>query len=577
MKLNKTLSLFLVGMLAIILPTSVVLAAVPGQDVPEDPDDVIQVVLVLDVSKSMNEPLLSGDLPEELLALSEQINAIQDDPALTQIEEQINEIWNDPEVVAARDAWQETVDVINAWIIEKEYGESQEAIIDEVGGALAALGCNPSYAIPIATAMTIDEVNYWIEQSCAGASINFEDKQNLYDMLPFLGDPEFAPLQQISDDAYQTYYEALEARNYNDFVGQREQWLEDANLTLLKEEFDTMILDLGIPRKLDLAKLAAKTLLDLSRLDSVAGRRVSIVGLVRFSSDYVLLQSLTDDLDTIENKIDVLEPMAMTNIYGGLDEALKELEQNSDPTQPIVIILLSDGHITVGPNSEQVLADIPPRAEELDATICTVGIGPTEAHVDWPLLKSLAEETEGEYLFAEKGEELVNFFIACRQEQLGEVTQFAGYVSPGESSIEDPISVAANVCELSLALNFVAGSPRLEIVDPVGTPVEVGYPDFAVQLGNNIRLYTLLTPLEGEWGITVISDGETDEDVFYNIVITSNECKYTPTPVITQTPSPTRTPMPEPGVIEQATPIIPLVIVILVVLGVFIVITLRRK
>jgi len=396
-------------------------------------------------------------------------------------------------------------------------------------------------------------------------------------MLPYLGDPEFAPLQQTSDDAYQVYYEALEARNYNEIVVQRDQWLEGAQLALLTEEFDTMILDLGVPRKLDLAKLAAKTLLDLSRLDSVAGRRISIVGLVRFSSDYVLLQSLTDELDIIENKIDVLEPLAMTNIYGGLDEALKELEQNSDPTQPIVIILLSDGHITVGPSSEQVLADIPPRAEELDATICTVGIGPTEAHVDWPLLRGLAEETDGEYLFAEKGEELVNFFIACRQEQLGEVTQFTGYVSPGEPSAEDPISVGANVCELSLALNFVTGGPRLEIVDPDGTSVEVGYPDFTVQLGNNISLYTLLTPLDGEWGVTVISDDATDEDVFYNIVITSNECKYTPTPVITQTPSPTRTPMPEPGVVEQATPIIPLVIVVLVVMGVFIVITFRRK
>ena len=577
MKLNKTLSLFLVGMLAVIAPTGAVLAVAPAQDVPEDPDDVIQVVLVLDVSKSMNEPILSGDLPEELLALSEQINAIQDDPLLKLIEEQIGEIWNDPEVVAAREAWQVTVDALNAWIVDKQYGESQEAIMNDIGGALAALGCNPTYAFPLATAMTIDEVDYWIEQSCAGVSISFEDKQNLRDMLPYLGDPEFAPLQQTSDDAYQVYYEALEARNYNEIVVQRDQWLEGAQLALLTEEFDTMILDLGVPRKLDLAKLAAKTLLDLSRLDSVAGRRISIVGLVRFSSDYVLLQSLTDELDIIENKIDVLEPLAMTNIYGGLDEALKELEQNSDPTQPIVIILLSDGHITVGPSSEQVLADIPPRAEELDATICTVGIGPTEAHVDWPLLRSLAEETDGEYLFAEKGEELVNFFIACRQEQLGEVTQFTGYVNPGEPSVEDPISVGANVCELSLALNFVTGGPRLEIVDPDGTSVEVGYPDFTVQLGNNISLYTLLTPLDGEWGVTVISDDATDEDVFYNIVITSNECKYTPTPVITQTPSPTRTPMPEPGVVEQATPIIPLVIVVLVVMGVFIVITFRRK
>ncbi len=577
MKLSKCLSLFLIGLLAVVIPTSAAFAAAPGQDEPETPEEIVQVVLVLDVSKSMNEPILSDDLPEELLALSDQINAIQDDPELQQIDDQINEIWNDPEVVAAREAWQETVDVLNAWVIEKEYGESQEAIMADIGGALAALNCNPTFAFPIATAMTLDEVDYWIEQSCAGAGIGFDDKQNLRDMVPYLGDPEFAPLQQTSDDAYQVYFDALDARNYNEIVGQREQWIEDANLALFTEEFDTMILDLGIPRKLDLAKLAAKTLLDLSRLDSVAGRRISIVGLVRFSSDYVLLQSLTDDLDVIENKINVLEPLAMTNIYGGLDEALKELERDSDPTQPIVIILLSDGHITVGPSSEQVLTDIPPRAEELGATICTVGIGPTEAHVDWPLLRSLAEETEGEYLFAEKGEELVNFFIACRQEQLGEVTQFTGYVGPGQPSAVDPITVGSNVCELSLALNFVTGGPQLDIVDPTGTPIEVGYPGFTLQLGNNLTLYTLLTPLEGEWEVTVNSGDAPDEDVFYNIVITSNECQYTPTPEVTPTPSPTRTPLPEPSVFDQATPILPLVVLVIVVMGVFIVITLRRR
>jgi len=577
MKFKKYVLVFLVGLLVLFVPLNAVFAESFQQDVPDTPDDIVQVILVLDVSKSMNEPILSDDLPEELLNLSEQISAIQDDPEIELIEEQINEIWNDPEVVAAREVWQETVDALNVWILEKEYGESQEVIMTDIGGALAVLGCNPTFSFPITTAMTIDEVDHWIDQSCTGVSISFDEKQSLRDMVTYLGDPEFAPLQQTSDDAYLVYYEALEARNYNEIVVAREQWLEAANLGLLTEEFNTMILDLGIPRKLDLAKLAAKTLLDLSRLDSVAGRRISIVGLVRFSSDYVLLQSLTEDLDIIDGKIDVLEPLAMTNIYGGLDEALRELESNSDPTQPIVIILLSDGHITVGPTSEQVLADIPPRAEELGATICTVGIGPTEAHVDWPLLKSLAEETDGEYLFAEKAEELVNFFIACRQVQLGDVTQFSGYISPGDPSVVDPISVGANVCELSLALNYVKGAPKLEIQDPDGTAVEIGYPDFTVQLGNNLTLYTLLSPLEGEWEITVNSGDAPDDDVFYNIVITSNECKYTPTPEITQTPSPTRTPIPEPSVVDQATPVIPLVIVVLVVMGVFIVITIRRK
>ena len=39
---------------------------VHAQEIPEEPDDVIQVILVLDVSSSMEEPILTDDLPDEL-------------------------------------------------------------------------------------------------------------------------------------------------------------------------------------------------------------------------------------------------------------------------------------------------------------------------------------------------------------------------------------------------------------------------------------------------------------------------------------------------------------------------------
>jgi len=213
----------------------------------------------------------------------------------------------------------------------------------------------------------------------------------------------------------------------------------------------------------------------------------------------------------------------------------------------------------------------------MDTPICTVGIGPTEAHVDWELLRGLAERTDGEYLFAKKGEDLVNFFVACRQGIVGDVRQIAGYVSPGRPSVVEPLTISENVCELSLALNYVSGNLALDIVDPEGEDVVVGYPDFTLQTGESLKLYTILTPRSGEWKITVNSGDTTEDEVFYNIVITSNQCQQTPTLVISPTPYLTRTPLPPPGVLEQSAPILPVVLVVLLGLGIFIWITLRRR
>lgn len=568
-------SKYLLTMLVCILAVTGFSVAQAQEDV-EEPEETLQVVLVLDVSKSMHEPVLYGNLPEELLTVIDQLNAIEEDSELAELSAEIDQIWNDPEIVEARQAWQESVEALDAWFSQNEYGESQETIIAEINAKLTSLGCDPKYDQPIATALTLEEIDYWIGEACSGVEIQLEDKQALRDLVPYLGEPEYTSLQEESDDLYKVFYDGLEERNYNGLIAQRETLLRETNYEGLKTELDDLIAKYEIPRKLDLAKLAAKTLIGLSRLDDVAGRRTSVTALVRFSSDYVLLQELTPELETVEEKIEGLEPLAQTNIYGGLDQALRELERHADPEQPTVIILLSDGHITIGRSANEVLAEIPPRAEELNANICTVGFGPSEAHVDKKLLEGLAEETDGEYIFARSGAELVNFFLACRQSMVGEIEQRAGMVQPGESTDAGSVNVPVNICEMSLALNYVSGGPTLSLIDPIGTDVEEGqYDQFSVQAQDNLTLYTVLDPISGEWKLSVQGDTALEEEAVYSIVITTNECKATPTPSGPPTPTPTATPVPFSSYVEQAIPVLPLAVLVVVVLGIFLWLTLR--
>ncbi len=573
MKMVRWLVFFVMGIILV----GAVHSSVQAQEIPQEPDDIIQIILVLDVSSSMDEPILTGDMPEELLALVDQLATVREDEELLQIEQTIETILIDPDVVNARTSYLATVDALDEWFSENYATPSQTLIMQQVEQALLALGCSPTYDQAITSALTIDEVDYWISQSCSGMTVNYEDRQTLRDLVSYIGEAEYTSLQETSDASFQVFFDALEERNYNKLIEQRDQKRLDLNIDALAADLDSMIAELGIPRKLDLAKLAAKTLIDLSRLDSVAGRRDSLLGLVRFSTDSVLLQGLSADHEAINRKIDALEPLEMTNIYGGLDEALRELNRNANSEMPIVILLLSDGHITTGPGPDQVLREIPLQANEMDAVICTVGFGATEAHVDFELLATLASKTDGEYLFAKSGEELVNFFVACRQGMVGEVAQITGYVNANASQEVDSQMVPANTCELSLALNSTTGEPVLDILDPQGNLIGEETPNFLFQSGDNLKLYTVLNPKDGEWHVSVRSESTGVEETFFSIVVTTHQCLMPPTPAVSPTAYLTHTPVPGPDFVAQATPILPLVLVVLVALGIFIAFTLRHE
>jgi hypothetical protein len=577
MKLLKILLVILASMVVMFSAGNSSLAAPLNQDVGTDESDTIQVVLVLDVSDSMKWPIINEELPAEFVAIMTQIQDINQNPPWTALEEQIEAILTDQEVVEFRAIYDHSVETLDQWFMENGYEETQAGFRQKMVDQLKELNCDTSFARPIITSITLAELDHWVGEACNATGISFDQHQALRDMVPYLGETFYTNAQEESTAAYSLFFEALEARNYNGLIAERDQIKTETNVDGLTLEMDQMILDYGILRKLDLAKLAARALISLSELDSVAERRISEIALVRFSTDAVLLERLTVDHDVIENKIIELEPLELTNIYAGLDTALVELENNGDPDQPIVVILLSDGHITTGLDSKQVLELIPPRAEEMDAVICTVGFGETEAHVDWPLLRGLADATDGEYLFAESGEELVNFFIACRQSLLGEVEQIGGIAKAGAVTPTDPLNVNRNVCEMSLALNYVSGDPVLEISDPEGIKVDENYPDFASQSQKNLQLYTFENPQFGDWDLAVRTEPG-GEDVVYRIVITSQDCALqTPTPELPPTPNPEPTPMPVSGYIDYISPVIPLIGFVLLVMVIFILVENRRR
>ncbi|MEW6718389.1 MAG: hypothetical protein AB1345_12930 [Chloroflexota bacterium] len=194
----------------------------------EEPEQVIQIVLVLDVSGSMETKVLSGELPAELLALLDQINRVENDADYLRLKAEREAIESDPEVVAAKKAWDDSISELDRWFAEKGYANSLNAKIEEVRNALDALGCDVYLAYAFAAASSSADFRYLFDYACP-QGITSEGRQTIIDLVPYVDDPEYQELQQAMDAAFTVYDELLEASNYTELGIQIDELLEDLN------------------------------------------------------------------------------------------------------------------------------------------------------------------------------------------------------------------------------------------------------------------------------------------------------------------------------------------------------------
>ena len=129
MKKSKLLAL-LFGCIILLSSSSVAQAATNPQEDPDDPVETVQVVLVIDVSQSMEELVLHEGLPEELLILSDVAGAIRSDRTAIELDQDIEGITDVPEIVAAWQARIETALALDTWLADNGYGNMQKVDTD---------------------------------------------------------------------------------------------------------------------------------------------------------------------------------------------------------------------------------------------------------------------------------------------------------------------------------------------------------------------------------------------------------------------------------------------------------------
>ena len=125
------------------------MSAAPPADSGED--DLIQIVLVLDVSGSMGTPVYTGLVPEDLLTLLLRMDELDDDPAYLDLIEDVEEAENDPVVVEAKEGVDETLEDLQSWIT-RDQGISFTGMRAIITSTLVEAGCEGAAAQVLLTA-----------------------------------------------------------------------------------------------------------------------------------------------------------------------------------------------------------------------------------------------------------------------------------------------------------------------------------------------------------------------------------------------------------------------------------------
>lgn len=526
-------------------PTATVPIPITTFDPPSIGDPGPQIILVMDISGSMEARVFPEDVPEDVLALQSQLKDLEESEDVLELKATAEEIEKSTEFVAAQDV------VDEAYLAVEDYFpahglKSAQAVTTKLELLMAEGSCaTTENAYLIATARDIQEANGQLNTDC-GFDLDPEIRIEMVTLLAYIEDPEYAELIAHFYDAYDAQDQLMASIGYYDALNQVSDLLVSRGYNEIYTQLETRAIELGYPTRLELAKAAASTLIDLSRLDDVSGGYQTRIGLVVFSNSGRLLMPLTEDFDLVDDQVQLLYPYGGTNISSGLELALENFPTTNDPDRPALIVLMSDGQPVsgLGYTSEQIIERQTPSLNEAGVEVCTAGFATSEDEIDAELMEQLAVQTDGDYGFARTGEELLGFFARCRQSLMDEIASaLTGSAVTGAVAEAGSFEVPENTGEVKVNLTWLEGNLELLLIDPAGDEVIAGTEGYTTQREGNVQLTTITNPTPGTWSARVRSIESPEKGSLFNILVSLVEQQQpTATPTLEPTAEPTDAP-----------------------------------
>lgn len=249
-------------------------------------------------------------------------------------------------------------------------------------------------------------------------------------------------------------------------------------------------------RKIEGAKESAIAVVDTL----LPGDRVSVVTFSSYGSTNV---QLTTDFDLAKTEIGKISAGGMTSFGAGMSLALNELKSRGSADAVWAIIFMSNGWQNTAPSPNPYVAE----CKDLGIPIYTVGLGSYPGNVNEPLLKWMASETGGKYLFAPSLYELQNIFLRFSLEVTGwtPVDEFSGIVYEDQTVVAGTFDVAPFTVFTRVTLNWPGSDLDLILLRPDGSEVDLIWGLDNIYSGTTAKpeWVILLAPQAGTWTVEV--------------------------------------------------------------------------
>lgn len=280
--------------------------------------------------------------------------------------------------------------------------------------------------------------------------------------------------------------------------------------------------------KMAAAQLALGGILSALSAESggAGGGTPTQAGLVAFDSLARVVVPITSDVNQLRSGVSGLFPGEMTNIGAGLTEGLNQIEAAG---QGGTLILLSDGLITEGMESSEILSQLVPRAQALGVKIFTIGFGEAE-NLDESLLRQLADQTGGSYGQAETIVGIQGLFLQARHQSQGTVlASVTSAVGLGQTTTASAFTIPEGAAELHTALAWPGSDLDMTLIDPKGKPVDADYEGARFVTDEVTEVVVIDAPEPGEWRMDVTGvemSGSTED--FFAIASTRGQVALVP-------------------------------------------------
>ncbi|MBP3893810.1 MAG: VWA domain-containing protein [Atopobiaceae bacterium] len=265
--------------------------------------------------------------------------------------------------------------------------------------------------------------------------------------------------------------------------------------------------------------------------DAASGGMSVKVGVASFSTTSAVDCGLTNNVDDLTAAIENLSTIGRTNIYAGLDEGIKMLENEDGPR---VMVFLSDGLSNEGPDGDQIL-ELANDAADKDIKVYTIGFGPSY-ELDEDLLRSIADITGGTYEHEDSSDiesAAVGLFATMMNAQLSTSSTI---LSDGTGTVQQDGTAEVGTFEVTQngtiqAYLYWPGSVLdLVLTDPDGTVVEDGYQGLSLDTSTIPTSLTIQNAKMGVWKMSVFGREVSMTNEPYYAVAAFNEA---PEPEVT--------------------------------------------